>query len=107
MQTTLLILSTVLAMAWVPVLLRFFRNWRGRANPISLAICFLVAFAIYICYAPLTDTDPVTMAVVIEAVNLAVCVFFYVSFGWAEKRWPKRVKVALRPKPDSNFPSDA
>ena len=89
MNEALLVTSAILAVAWIPVLIRFFRNWRARANPISLAICFLVTFSIYLCFVPLmgAGSDPMTMALVVEVVNAATCLFFYVSFGWARRRW--------------------
>lgn len=95
MSVALLVLSFVLALAWLPILVKFFRNWRGRANPISLAICFIIAFAIYICIVPFfgQDVDPLTSAIVIQAVNAVTCLFFHISFGWAKKRWTPEGQV--------------
>lgn len=88
MSVALLCLSSILALAWLPILIKFFRNWRGRANPISLAICFIIAFAIYICIVPFFETqDPLVMALVVQIVNAVTCLFFHISFGWAKKRW--------------------
>src|SRR3990172_12157880 len=50
----LFVVALVIALAWVPVLIRFFRSWQARKNPISLAICILVTLAVYLpAYATL------------------------------------------------------
>ncbi len=92
MSVALLCLSAVLAIAWLPVLFQFFRNWRSRNNPISLAICFVVAFAVYLCFQPFIglfgqEADPKVTALAIQAANTAACVFFHISFGWARRKF--------------------
>jgi membrane protein YdbS with pleckstrin-like domain len=107
MNLALLVTSAILAVAWIPVLVRFFRNWRTRANPISLAICFLVAFSIYLCFVPFlgpSNNDPLLTALVIEGVNAVTCLFFYVSFGWARRKWnPKNEKLR---RENGDFPTE-
>lgn len=108
MNIALLCLSAVLALAWLPILVKFFRNWRSRANPISLAICFIVAFACYICAIPFVGLgpDPIVTAVVIQAVNAVTCLFFHVAFGWARKRWIIEDELALRRARDTDYPEN-
>jgi uncharacterized membrane protein len=87
----LLAVSLVLALAWVPVFRFFFRAWRERANPISLAICFLVLFAIYTNGAAVLllafGSSSLDAVIALRVVDLAVLVFFYLSFRWAKHRW--------------------
>lgn len=96
MGVALLALSALLALAWLPILLNFFRNWRGRSNPISLAIVFIVFFAIYISIVPFVgaEQDPVVMMCVVQGVNAVTCLFFHISFRWARKRWSPKDKDA-------------
>lgn len=107
MSVALLVLSSVLALAWIPILVKFFRNWRGRANPISLAICFIIAFAIYICLVPFfgIHSDPLVTVGVVQAVNAVTCLFFHISFGWAKKRWTPEGQVEKRRGRSTDYPA--
>lgn len=92
MSFALLSSSAILALAWLPILFQFFKNWRGRNNPISLAICFVVAFAIYLCFQPFLtlfgpQADPAVTALTVQAANTVTCLFFHVSFGWAKRKF--------------------
>jgi hypothetical protein len=46
-NTVLVAASAVLAVAWIPVGLYFYRSWKKRKSPLSLAICGLIALPIY------------------------------------------------------------
>lgn len=89
MNIVLLALSALLALGWLPILFKFFRNWRERNNPISLAICFAIAFTVYLCLIPFLGnvSDPVVTGLAIQGANAATCAFFHISFGWAKRRW--------------------
>lgn len=105
MSVALLCLSALLALAWLPILLQFFKNWRGRNNPISLAICFVVAFAIYLCFQPFlaifgSSADPAVTALSIQAANTVTCLFFHISFGWAKRKFgPEDRQTSSSPSP--------
>lgn len=92
MRDLLVFLGTVVvALGWIPILLKFFRAWRTRSNPVSLAICGLIVFGVY--------SNVVTIAVSMTQGNMAVantitwgfnvlsCVNFYFAFRWADKRF--------------------
>ena len=82
------IAALVVALAWLPVLLRFYRSWRTRGNPISLAICVLVLAALY---GPvyLTATLPVSWPVAtVGAINFIACATFYVTIHYAAQKFP-------------------
>lgn len=74
-------------LGWIPVLARFFRSWRDRSNPISLAICVLIAEALYLpIYLALERVSSWILATVC-AVNMIVCGTFHAAFWWADKRF--------------------
>lgn len=82
------IAALVVAFAWLPVLLRFYRSWRARGNPISLAICVLVLAALY---GPvyLTATLPVSWPVAtVGAINTIALLTFYVTIYYAAQKFP-------------------
>lgn len=79
--------ALVVALAWIPVLLRFFRSWRERANPISLAICVLVAEAIYLPVYAAIVLPPSWPLVTIAFVGGIACGSFYIAFWWAKRRF--------------------
>lgn len=39
--------AVLLALSWIPVGLFFWRSWRTRRSPLSLAICALVAYPVF------------------------------------------------------------
>jgi len=76
------------ALAWIPVFLRFFRSWRARNNPISLAICALILFVLYLpVYLAYTFTPSWPMATVFALDGLS-CLTFYGTFFFASRRFP-------------------
>lgn len=86
------IIPTALALAWVPLLLRFLRGWRNRRNPVSLAICATISAAIY---GNVTTTLLAigqgaweTVRILTVAVNAFVVLNFYLSFYWSAQRFP-------------------
>ena len=108
MNIALLIGCSILVLAWIPILVKFFRNWRARANPISLAICFAVAYAIYICMVPFfgEGQDPFVVDSVVVGVNAVTCLFFHASFGWAKKRWAPGENSYERRGRSTDYPSN-
>lgn len=57
---------------WIPLLLRFIRNWRERGNPVSLAIAVLIAFAMFTATSAFWVFYEVDAAVMLAG-NLALC----------------------------------
>jgi len=82
-----LIVALVIALAWLPVLIKFFRSWRERTNPVSLAICVLVGSSIYLpVYAALLLPASWPLATFLAVDGLA-CSSFYAAFWWTRKRF--------------------
>jgi len=82
------IVALVVALAWLPVLLRFFRSWQARGNPISLAICVLVLMALYVppyLASTLPRSWPVATVVAIDVIT---CMTFYVTIYYASRKFP-------------------
>lgn len=86
------IASLVLAIAWVPLFLRFLRGWRNRKNPVSLAICACISFLIYgnvtTTLLALDAGAWQTVRILSIVFNAFVVVNFYVSFHWSNQRFP-------------------
>lgn len=83
------IASTVtLALAWLPVFVRFFRSWRARGNPISIAICTLILVTLYVpVYLAGCIPSSWPLATVI-ALSVIACATFYGTFYYANRRFP-------------------
>lgn len=47
MELALGVTAVILALAWIPVGLFFWRSWRARRSPLSLAICALVGYPVF------------------------------------------------------------
>ena len=83
----LTLISMAVSLLWIPVLLFFFKNWRGRKNPISLAICGVIFFVIYsdvlVLLSKVSCSD--ISLYIMQSTEVLTIFFFYVSFRWA--RW--------------------
>jgi len=82
-----LIIALGLTFAWIPILLRFFRSWRGRANPISLAICFLVGLAQYVPAYVAIAFPPSWSTASILGMDGITCLAFHGAILWASRRF--------------------
>lgn len=83
-------MTAALAAAWVPVGIYFWRSWRRRGAPLSLAICGLVGFQVYLnCGTWLfLKNDPRWVGSVIAIGNVLILSNFYLCFRWQKKRFP-------------------
>lgn len=88
----LLLMFLAVSLLWIPVLLFFFRNWRERKNPISLAICSVLFFVIYsdaLVWAGLLGQTKIPLYIM-QATEVATIAFFYLAIRWAEKKFETR-----------------
>lgn len=89
---TYVIVPIALALSTVPLLIRFLRGWRSRRNPVSLAICAMIAALIYgditTALLALGQGAWETVRTLTIAVNGFVVVNFYLSFHWSGQRFP-------------------
>lgn len=93
----------VIALAWIPLFVRFLRGWKNRKNPVSLAICAAISFLIY--------TNVVSMSLALGSSDWKVVrdldmlfgafvvVNFYVAFYWSNQRFPdaRRGSYSVQP----------
>jgi hypothetical protein len=82
-----LVVAAVVAVAWIPLLIRFFRSWRDRENPISLAICFLIIMASYTpLWVAVGPENPWSWAGLL-VIDSLVCGSFYAALLMARRRF--------------------
>lgn len=91
-MTALLIgVSCVLALAWLPLALRFKRGWTNRRNPVSLAICaaaLLFAYTnVLFAFTLASQTSWSFFAIATHVFDTAVVVNFYAAFRWSDRRF--------------------
>lgn len=90
-MTVIVVLSCVLGLAWLPLAVRFYRGWRHRKNPVSLAIfagCLLFAYTNALFALALTHrTTWQFFTIASHAFDGAVLLNFYVSFYWSDKKF--------------------
>jgi hypothetical protein len=80
--------ALVVALGWLPILIRFLRAWRERSNPISFAICVLILMALYVppyIASMLPSSWPVAAIVTIDFI---ACATFYAALYRAARRFP-------------------
>jgi hypothetical protein len=85
-------LAIVTVAVWIPALLKFFRTWKARKNPISLAICTAILLIMWEAVGHIWEiTGAVTSAagmLAFTCLSIAVGIYFNLSFLWAKKRFP-------------------
>lgn len=86
----LTVVGAVVALAWLPIFLRFYWNWRQRRNPISLAICGAIGFFMYIDGAVtlFLSAGALWAISILVVLNALGCLNFYFMFWWARRRFP-------------------
>ena len=83
--------AVILALAWMPVLLRFLKRWWRRRNPVSSAIVLLILFASYVniglffVYYGVSSDLVRPMLLIISAL---VCGYFH----WAFYRLDRKIR---------------
>ena len=82
-----ILLGSLIALAWLPVLLKFLRSWRERRNPISLAICLIVVLAAYVPVWVASDQIHPWSWLGVLVVDSIVCGFFYVAVAWSDRHF--------------------
>lgn len=92
MTLILMILSVVLALAWLPLMLRFYRGWRNRRNPVSLAICAGLCLFVYtnilFLLVLLDGASWRFLACATHVFEGVVLVNFYIAFRWSAIKFP-------------------
>lgn len=85
--------AIIIALAWLPILARFFQSWRARGNPISLAICILIGLAAYVpCYLAIVIPPSWPIATV-TAIDGITCATFYAAIRSASYKFPDTRKA--------------
>jgi len=79
--------TLAIALAWLPMVIKFFRSWRARGNPISLAICILIGLAVYLPVYAVIVLPPSWPLATMVVVSGLVCACFYGALFWAQRRF--------------------
>jgi hypothetical protein len=89
-ETMLVVVAGILAVAWVPVGIYFFKSWKNRRSPLSLAICGLIGFPIYtnLSTALFMDSSSKWVCLVLVVANLVLWSNFMFCFYWQKKSFP-------------------
>lgn len=91
MKLALILSSSVLALVWLPLAIRFKRGWETRKNPVSLAICAAMLLFTYthvlFAFAIAGETSWRFFSVATHVFNAIVVVNFYAAFRWSDKKF--------------------
>jgi hypothetical protein len=86
-----IVVSVVSVTLWTPILVRFYRSWSKRRNPISLAICAAIALIMWASLAGMwVATNRIEANVFIlatAAMSTVVAVYAHIAFYWSQKRF--------------------
>jgi hypothetical protein len=76
---------------WVPILLRFYKNWLKRHNPISLAICAAVILLIWLAIAGAWVVSGSVRVEIVTFVSTGisalVALYANFTFYWAKRKF--------------------
>lgn len=92
MVVAYLVISLIGVLLWTPILIKFYRSWSARRNPVSLAIC---AAVVLIMWSTLAGMWLVTgriqageLIMATSAMSAAVAIYVHASFVWSKRRFP-------------------
>lgn len=78
------IFSCGIALLWLPIAIRFFKAWRLRRNPLSLAITWMMLVASYLhTMVAMDETSAVLRSGIGVGLSAAACINFYLAFRWS------------------------
>lgn len=84
-----LVLTLVALGVWTPIGIRFFRAWRDRGNPVSLAICAAITLlgweAVARIWVLVGQGNRWTIAFVMTSLLTLVGAYFHFAFEQAKK----------------------
>ena len=96
MVVSYFVLAGIVVCAWAPILIRFYRNWQHRHNPISLAICSAVALLMWLAIADIWeitgDVKGEIVSFVSTGVSLVVAIYANYTFQIAAKKFDGKRK---------------
>jgi len=89
MLSAYLVVAGLGILTWIPILLRFYRSWVKRSNPISLGICACIILLIWICATgvwQITGTVPEEVILIVSSsLSLVVGLYCHLAFRLAER----------------------
>lgn len=91
MVTLYFIIAGVAVLLWLPILLKFYKAWLGRHNPVSLAICAVILLLVWSSIAGtwlVTESlDADTVIFASTGLSALVAIFTNVAFYWSDKKF--------------------
>lgn len=90
--------SIILAGAWIPVAIYFWKAWKFRGSPLSLAICGLVGYPIFTnanSVIFLFQDQEVSVRLLVGA-NFLLLINFAICFKWQKDRFPEERSQSSR-----------
>lgn len=91
MDTLYYILSATSSALWVPILVKFYRSWSNRHNPVSLAICALITLIIWMAIAGIWilsgNISHELIVTCSAALSSSVAIVFHIAFYWSEHKF--------------------
>lgn len=100
-EIAIVVLSAILAAAWVPIAVHFWKSWKRRGSPLSLAICALIGFPIFtnVSSAVFLTGNEVQTVLAMVGTNMLLLLNFAICFRWQKERFPDA--RSRFPKPSS------
>ena len=87
-----IVLATLAGIAWIPILFFFFRNFKERKNPLSLAIGTQVGLAM-LYVGPLDywlttgSANKHWVFLIFDILSITVCIHFYLAIRWSRRKF--------------------
>jgi hypothetical protein len=96
MVTAYFVMAGLGVVLWLPILLRFYKSWLGRHNPISLAICATIMLLVWAMVAGAWvvtgSLSACIIALVSAGMSTAVAAYAHLAFYWSARKFPDKRK---------------
>ncbi len=91
MTIAYLFTSLISVFLWTPILIKFYRSWSSRRNPVSLAICASITLIMWTSLAGMWvvtgKIDPSTLILATAGMSGMVAVYVHVAFYLSKVRF--------------------
>jgi len=92
MVTAYFVIAGMGVILWIPILLKFYRSWVNRSNPISLAICAAIILLVWSSIAGAWmvagTVNRHLVALVTSGMSTLVAGYCHLAFHMSSKKFP-------------------
>lgn len=94
MSTVYVALAVITTLVWLPIVIKFYKSWMVRRNPISLAICCVFILSAWQAVAQawvfFGSLDAAIVMFATTGMSFVTGLSTHLAFYWSDKKFPEQ-----------------